>query len=167
MRKTEKSRAGLYFFTTVVAVYVLIAFFRPEATLDSLLFSLEIFKKIIPVFGLVFLIMFITNYFVTPDIIAKYLSKSSGSKKWAIAIGGGIISSGPIYMWYPMLKQLHKKGVSYGFISAFLYCKAIKIPLMPMLSFYFGLKYMIILTVVMIVVSVIQGLMLEKIFFEE
>ena len=148
-------------------MYVLIAFFKPEAALDSVLFALEIFKKIIPVFGFVFLIMLITNYFVTPDIIAKHLGKSSGFKKWTIAVAGGVISSGPIYMWYPMLKQLHEKGVSYGFISAFLYCKAIKIPLMPMLSFYFGLKYMIILTAVMIVVSVIQGLIFEKIFFEE
>ena len=104
----------------------------------------------------------VVNYYITPKAVNKYLGKTSGLKRWVIAIIGGIISTGPIYMWYPMLKELKKKGVNYGFISTFLYNRAIKPPVIPMIIFYFGLSFTIILTIVMIIMSVIQGLIFEK-----
>lgn len=88
---------------------------------------------------------------------------SSGFTRWLIAVGGGIISTGPIYMWYPMLKELKREEVQYGFIATFLYNRAIKPPLIPMMIAYFGWKYTVVLAVVMATISVIQGIMFEKI----
>jgi uncharacterized membrane protein YraQ (UPF0718 family) len=159
---SENSHAGLYFLAVVVILYAVAWVFNPGAVMPALQFAWNIIVNIIPVFVLIFAIMAAFNYFVSPKAISRYIGKTSGVKRWIIAIIGGIVSTGPIYMWYPLLKDLKKKGVGYGFIAAFLYNRAVKIPLMPMLIFYFGLTFTAILTVVMIVFSVIQGIIFEK-----
>jgi uncharacterized membrane protein YraQ (UPF0718 family) len=106
--------------------------------------------------------MFIFNFFITPELITKNLAKSSGMRRWLIAIGGGVISTGPIYLWYPLLRELKKHGVSDGFVAAFLYARAIKPFLFPVMIFYFGWKYAFVLTFVMIVMSLGQGVTIER-----
>jgi len=122
----------------------------------------SIIIKVIPVILLVFILMAITNYFIKPSFLVKVMGKKSGVLGWIIAIITGIISTGPIYMWYPLLADLKKKGVRQGLIATFLYNRAIKIPLLPMIILYFGLTFTIILTIVMMIISVFQGLLIEK-----
>ena len=83
--------------------------------------------------------------------------------KWFLTIVLGIISTGPIYMWYPLLADLKEKGMSYGLIACFLYNRAIKIPLLPVMMLYFNLKYIFLLFLLMVIVSVIQGIFVDKI----
>jgi uncharacterized membrane protein YraQ (UPF0718 family) len=78
-------------------------------------------------------------------------------------IVAGIVSSGPLYVWYPLLAELRDKGVGYGYLAAFLYNRAIKVPLLPVAIFYFGLKYIVVLTTLMIVFSIIQGIFINRI----
>ena len=162
MKDSEKSYIGWYFFIVVIIIYLITSILKFDAILPSLNFSLKILINVIPIFILVFIIMIVANYYITPKAVNKYLGKTSGLKRWVIAIIGGIISTGPIYMWYPMLKELKKKGVNYGFIATFLYNRAIKPPIIPMIIFYFGLAFTVILTIVMIIMSIIQGLIFEK-----
>ena len=72
------------------------------------------------------------------------------------------MSSGPIYMWYPLLSDLKKKGLNSGFIACFLYNRSIKIAILPMAILYFGWKYVLVLSVVMILMSVAQALLINK-----
>jgi uncharacterized membrane protein YraQ (UPF0718 family) len=132
----------------------------------SLIFFFNFSIKIIPIFIIIVGLMIITNYLVTPQAITRYF-KARGVKKWVFVVVGGIASTGPIYMWYPLLADLRKKGLSYGFIATFLYSRAIKIWLLPVIIFYFSLKYVIILTVVMIIFSVIQGITVNTILHPE
>ena len=159
----EQSYSGVYFLLSVLALYTLVGIFRIESLIPSLIFSLSIFKNIIPVLVLIFALMAAVNYYISPESISKHIGKSSGYKKWIFAILGGIISTGPIYMWYPMLKELKKQGVGYGFIATFLYNRAIKLPLLPIMLLYFSVQYIIVLTLVMIIASLIIGLIFEKI----
>jgi len=160
--KEEENYKKWYFFIAVLIFYFAFSFVNENLALSSLNFSFKIIKKIIPVFIFVFALMVLTNYYIHPELIKKYLSKNSGIKRWLIAIIGGIISTGPIYMWYPMLKELHKKGVGFEFVSVFLYNKAIKPFLIPVMVFYFGWTYTIIVTILMIVMSIFQGLIIDK-----
>jgi len=153
---------GWYFLGIVILFYVITGVFNLNLIFKSFIFTLKIIKNIIPVFIIVFSLLVFVNYYINPKTIAKYLGKSSGIKRWFFAVIGGIISTGPIYMWYPMLKELRNHGVNYGFISTFLYNRAVKPALIPLLIFYFGLKFTIILTGVMIVMSVLQGIIFEK-----
>lgn len=163
MAKSEKSNTRWYFLLIVMAAYIVVAFIDLEIVMLALLFSYSILKNLIMVFLIVFLAMAMINYFVTPDMLKKYIGRSSGIKRWFFSIIGGIISTGPIYMWYPLLKQLKSRGVSYGFVATFLYNRAVKLPLLPMMVFYFGIEYVIVLTAVMIIFSVVQGVIFEKI----
>ncbi len=159
----EKSYTGWYFLMIVGVIYVVAAIFNTTKVISALNQFVTIILKIIPVFLLVFLLMALTHYFVKPKTLVIYMGKNSGIKGWIIAIITGIISTGPIYMWYPLLNDLQKQGVRDGLISAFLYSRAIKIPLLPLLIIYFGLIYSIVLITVIIFISVFQGIITEKI----
>jgi len=101
--------------------------------------------------------MVVFNYYLKPKTVLRYLGSNAGWKGWGIATLFGILSHGSIYMWYPLLKQLHQKGMDYGFIAVFLYNRAVKLPLIPTLILYFGLTYTIVLLVVMIIAGLIEG----------
>jgi len=106
--------------------------------------------------------MSFSSYFLKPKFVLKHLGKK-GLKKWFFVIVGGILSSGPIYLWYPLLADLKKKGLNDGLVACFLYNRAIKIPMLPLAIIYFSWQYILILAVVMAVFSVIQGLLVNKI----
>lgn len=161
-RKREVSRTGWYFLGIVILFYIVIYFLKPESIMPSFEFFVSIIKKIWWIFILVFVLLVFVNYFITAKSVVKYFGKQSGITGWFAAIVGGIISTGPIYMWYPLLNDLQKKGMRNGLIAAFLYNRAVKPALIPLLIFYFGLMFTIILTVVMIVMSVVQGFVVEK-----
>ena len=151
------------FLAVVISIYMIAGIFRPEAIMPSFEFSFNLLIKIVPVFAIIFALMVGFEYFVSEEEIKKYLGESSGGKRWLIAIGAGILSSGPIYAWYPLLGDLRKKGVGLGLIAAFIYSRAIKLPLLPIMAYFFGIKYTVVLTLVLIIASVVQGLIFEKI----
>lgn len=158
LRQISKS---WYFLLIVVLFYLLLFIFKQNLFFSSLDFLFSILLKIIPIFVLVFILMAMANYFITPKIVMKHL-KEKKIKKWFFVIIGGILSTGPIYMWYPLLADLKSKGLSYGLIACFLYNRAIKIPLLPIAIFYFGWKYIIILSFVIVFISVLQGIIIDK-----
>ena len=149
------------FLIIVLVAYIAVLFFDFQLFKSSLIFFYSILKKIIPIFVLVFVLMSIVNYFVTPKFVLKHM-KGRGIKKWFFIVVGGILSTGAIYMWYPLLAELKSKGLSYGLIACFLYNRAIKIPLLPLMIFYFSLKYVIVLSLIMVFVSVVQGILINK-----
>ena len=159
--KLKQTPKSWYFLTAIALIHILLLIINQNIFFSSLNFFYNILLKIIPVFVLVFILMALTNYFITPKFVMKHL-KEKGIKKWFFVIIGGILSTGPIYMWYPLLAHLKNKGLSYGLIACFLYNRAIKIPLLPMAIFYFGLKYVLVLSFVMIFISIIQGIILNK-----
>jgi uncharacterized membrane protein YraQ (UPF0718 family) len=160
---SETPKTGWYFLAIAIAIYMIIIAIKPSLLAPTLNAFFNTLKKIAPVFILVFAIMFITNYFITPKWLVKHLGKDSSIKSWFIAIVTGIISTGPIYMWYPLLSGLKEHGVRKGLIATFLYARAIKPALIPLMILYFGLAFTITLTVIMVPFSIIQGKILEKI----
>lgn len=163
MKKSEKSRAGWWFLLIAAAISLIVFLFKPEALLPSLTFFLDILKKIIFIFIFIFVLLVLVNYLVKPEWLVKHMGKGSGWKGWLFALVGGIISTGPIYMWYPLLNDLQQKGVRNGLMATFLYNRAIKPALLPLMIFYFGIVYVIVLTIVMLLVSLLQGIIVEKI----
>lgn len=120
--------------------------------------------EILPFLVVVFVLMVLINIFLKTKTLVKYMGKDSGLKGWSVAIIAGIISIGAIYMWFPLLEDMLKKGVKPGLIAAFLYNRGIKLHWLPLMGLYFGVKYMIILTIVMILISILQGLIIDFFF---
>jgi uncharacterized membrane protein YraQ (UPF0718 family) len=159
--KIKQVPKSWYFLLTIIIAYLLLSIFNQKIYLESWNFFNQIILKIAPIFLLVFVLMTLSNFLITPEFVVKHL-KEKGIKKWFFVIIGGIISSGPIYMWYPLLADLRNKGLNYGLIACFLYNRAIKIPLLPLMIIYFNWKYIFILTIIMIIISIIQGILLNK-----
>ena len=158
-----KSYIGWWFLSGIILLYLVIGLIKPYIIINSLKFFLSILKKVIPVFVLIFFLMVLINYFIKPKKLVKYLGEKSGIKGYIISIMAGLISTGSIYLWYPLLNNMQEKGVRNRFIATFLYNRAVKLPLLPLLIFYFGLIYTIVLTFVMIIASIFQGILIEKI----
>jgi hypothetical protein len=160
MKKTRIPKPW-YFLIIVMIAYITLLISNKDSFYSCIYFFGELLLKIIPIFVTVFVLMVFTNYFITQKFIIKH-TKKKGIKKWFFIIIGGILSSGPVYMWYPLLADLKNKGLSEGFIACFLYNRAIKLPLLPLIILYFGWKFVIVLSLIMIAASVIQGIIINN-----
>ncbi len=159
-RKWDK-HYDYYFLGSVIFLYFLLYFFDREGVYNALKASGKIFIQIIPVLLLVILFMALINYFLHPKTVSKYVGRGSGIKGWFLAISTGILSHGPIYVWYPLLKDLRDRGMRSGLIAAFLYSRAIKLPLLPLLVYYFGALFVVVLLPYIIIASIVEGEIIE------
>ncbi len=162
IKKLKQVSKAWYFLILVILFYISLFLINSELFFLSLNSFSKILIKILPIFVFVFILMFLTNLFVKRKFIIEHLKKR-GIKKWFFVIVGGILSSGPIYMWYPLLAELKSRGLNYGFITCFLYNRAIKIPLIPVAILYFGWRFVLILSLVMVIASVFQGMVVNKV----
>jgi len=158
----KRKLAGLILFCITLFIYIILFLFKREIVFSSLHYFIHIFLRVYYIVLIVFLFIFITNLFLKPKFLIKYLGKGSGVKGWIIAIVSGIISMGSIYLWYPLLKELREKGMKKGLIATFLYNRAVKIPLLPLMVYYFGWLFTLFLTLYMIIFSVFLGIIIDR-----
>lgn len=152
-----------FFLILVLFLYLLTLFFDKFFFIKSVLYAKNIITEIIPVLIVVFVLTFIANIWLSSKKMNKLLEKKVGFWQYLSAVMLGILSSGPIYMWYPLLSELKEKGLKNSLIVIFLYNRAVKIPLMPMIVCYFGLSFLLIITFFMIIFSLINGYLVAKI----
>ncbi|HHD92120.1 MAG TPA: hypothetical protein ENL06_00665 [Candidatus Portnoybacteria bacterium] len=160
IRKKKSNFGAWTFFIATVLIYIFLALVKFNSFIKSSNFAIKVFVKIIPIFILVWILMAFVDRYFSADFVAKHFPKGS-IRGWLFAIITGILSGGAIYLWYPLLLKLREKGVGNGIIACFLYNRAIKIYLLPVAIYYFGLKYVLILTVVMILASIAEGFTVE------
>ena len=165
MSENKERKKGLsfneLFFLGVILVYLILYIFTPQGTVNSIENCAVLIIRIVPVLFLVILFMGAMNYFVNPQKVSKYVGEKSGLKGWILATVAGIISHGPIYVWYPLLKDLREHGMKNGLAAVFLYNRAVKIPLVPLMIYYFGVKFLIILTLLTLLASIIEGKIID------
>ena len=134
----------------VLAVYVLVWIQSPEKALSALRAVLSLGRHILPSLGLVFVLMTALNLFVKPLRLNGMTRKGSSLVRMFFAAGAGILNTGPIFAWYPMLKDLREKGVTQRLLAVFLINRAVKPFLLPIMVAMFGWPYvfwLLILTV--------------------
>jgi len=64
---------------------------------------------------------------------------------------------GPVYAWYPLLKELREKGAAHSLTAIFINSRAIKPFLLPVMISYFGLGYAIVLTLITMTGTIVAG----------
>jgi len=159
--KKRRINRSLLFLLAVLMVYGILFLVIPEKTSEAVNKSGSVLFSMLLPLGLIFLLMVLVNLFLHPAGVVRFLGKSSGIKGIALSIAGGIISTGPIYAWYPLLKDLREKGAVDSLISIFLYNRAVKPLLLPVMVSYFGWIYVVVLTVLTIAASVVIGYVLN------
>lgn len=158
--KTGK-KTNLILLGIVCALYLIVAVFDYPAFVQSLRLFSKLLIKVLPVLAGVYLLMFFFDLFFKPKNVAKYLGRGSGVKGYLIAVVSGILSAGPIYIWYSLLSELKKKGMKNSLVAVFLYNRAIKLPLLALMVYYFGGAFTIIITFYMILFSILIGLVFQ------
>ncbi len=161
-KSIKKKRSGWIFLFLVVLTY-LILFATGSDEVDKALYeSYKILKMIAPLILVVFFIMSFINSFIDAKSVAKHLGDDSGIKGYAIALTGGVLSTGPGYIWYPLLQELREKGAKDGLVMAFVYARAVKIPWLPVMISYFGVKFTLVFSLYIILAALFQGVVVDK-----
>ncbi len=156
---------GNWLFLLIVSVLCFISFLFDQGSLINI-FSVfwNMLVQILPTLLLVYFIIFGFNLIISNKQIVNFLKKGSYIKKLIFSVVFGILSSWPIYLWYGLLKQLQNAGLSLGHIATFSYARAIKLPMLPIMIGYFGLKFSAIFVWVLFIFSFIQALLVDFLF---
>ena len=136
----------LVFPLSVLGLYLVLWHVAPEKTMVALRSSIGVFSHVLLPLGMVFLIMTGLNVFLKPPDLAKFLGKGTAISRNLFSAVAGIISAGPIYAWYPLLKDLREKGAEHSLIAVFLVNRAVKPFLLPVMISCFGWTYVLALT---------------------
>ena len=161
-KRKRRGFGGWLFLALVVVSYGPIGLFQPEATIQAVSFFMHVMQQVLPVLGLVFILLFIANLLLEPKWIKRYLGTGAGPKGWVAAVIGGVLSIGPIYVWYAVLSELQAKGMRTALIATFLYSRAVKLPLLPLMIHYFGIAYTLVLCIYLVIFAGINGIVVEK-----
>jgi uncharacterized membrane protein YraQ (UPF0718 family) len=57
---------------------------------------------------------------------------------------------------------LKEKGMEDSLVAAFLYNRAVKIPLLPMMIYYFGWPFTLVLSSLMVLFSILNGVVVQR-----
>ena len=155
------------FLGLIFLIYITLYFIEYNIFIKALNFSIQIIISLIPLLILIYFLTFIVNLLISKKLVVKYMKLLKGKKGAVIAAVSGVISSGPIYMWYPLLSDFKKMGASDNFIVIFLYTRAIKLPLFPIMVAYFGLWYTTIFTCLLFIFSFINGYLVDYLIKKE
>jgi len=164
--KGQNAKAGhgrWWFLAAVAAMYAVCAALAPELALRALAHAWQALRHMLPVLALVFVLMFIFDLVLNPQRVAQHLGHPGGARGWLLALAAGILSAGPIYAWYPLLAELRGKGMRASTAAVFLYARAIKLPLLPLLFHYFGTAYSVVLSLYLAGFALLSGLVMERI----
>lgn len=156
--KSPRPVTRMFLFPAVIlAIYGVLFAAMPDRASLALKSSGNIFLNMLIPLCLVLVLMILLNLFLKPVQIARFLGKGAGIKGVLLSAAAGIISTGPIYAWYPLLKDLRRKGAGNSPIAIFLYNRAVKPFLLPVMIGYFGWAYVVVLTVLTVLASVAIG----------
>lgn len=159
----DEIKNPLKFLFVVLGILLIMMFVNFKVFTSSLIYTYKLFLNLIPTLLLVLLMMGLFNFFIKPKHLINYLGKKKPIRAWLVSSTLGIISSGPIYLWYPLLSESKDNGVTNSSITIFLYNRAVKPALIPLMIFYFGWIYVLVLTIVMILIGGLNGLIVGKI----
>lgn len=160
-QKRHSGDAGWWFLLTVIALHLGVRLFAPDLSRQSLDYFIHVLVRLLPAFGVMFLLLCLFNLFIKPQQIKHWLGKLSGVRGWIIAMSGGVVSMGSIYLWYPLLKELKAQGMRRALLTVFLYSRAIKIPMLAFMAHYFGLLYTGLFVANILLFSLLNGITIE------
>ena len=165
-KKKKSSKKSWFMLMGILGLYVLLYLMKPDPIKEAFLYTMNLIISILPVLLLVLIFMFLFNL-VNEDKLKALIMKSPNFLKYMVMAVLGTFSHGPIYAWYPLMKTLHDKGISYGNIASFLYARSIKLNFIPLAAVYFGLEYIIVLSIMIFIFSYFQGILIDFFYKEK
>lgn len=156
-----RTSATVKFLVVVLGIYIVISFFDTGLAVKAAIDTGETLVKIVPVLILVFGVIYFINRYLNTSKLQKHVGGEFGIRGWLYAIIAGILVSGPPYVLYPLFGDLQKKGMRNALLAVILYNRNVKIPFVPVMIYYFGTAFTIIVSVYIILFSIANGLLVE------
>lgn len=153
----KKIPTRIKFLTVICFLYGISYFLFPIETLRSFQNFLVDFLKVLPILLVVFFVMFVSYLFLKPQLIKKHLGRDSGIKGWIFALLASIFMAAPIYVLFPLLKELKSHGMKNSLIAVFLNNRNVQPAFLPVLIFYFGLPFTIVFSVLILCYALLSG----------
>ena len=145
------------FLVSVFTFYIILFSISSTQVVIALKISGSILLQIAIPLLIAFITMLVLNFFSGHEKISRLFGLGHGIKGIAFSSLAGILSMGPVYAWYPLLKGLREKNVSDFHLANFLSNRAIKPFLFPVMVFYFGWIYTLILNVLILMGSLLTA----------
>ncbi len=145
----------------VAVLYIILFAMMPERTIRALRATATILTQVAVPLGIAFVIMFVLNMFVKPAHVTRLLGKGARAKGVVISALAGMVSTGPIYAWYPLLKDLREKGASEFHVANFLSHRAVKPFLLPVMVLYFGWMFTLVFNVLIVAGALLTALVVS------
>jgi uncharacterized membrane protein YraQ (UPF0718 family) len=139
------------FLLAVAAAYLVLLAAAPGRAQAALRASGRILLQVALPLAAAFVLMFLVNLFMKPAHIARFMGAGAGLKGILFSTSAGILSTGPVYAWYPLLKSLSEKGASAFHLANFLSSRAVKPYLLPLMVYYFGWTFTLTVSVLTVV----------------
>jgi hypothetical protein len=158
----NRGHGNWWFLAAMLGAYAVLGMMDLQAALQAVGFFGRVMGQVLPVLGLVFVLLLLSDLLLEEKRIRHYLGQHSGLRGWLAALLGGVLSLGPIYAWYATLAEMRQKGMRDALIAAFLYSRAVKLPLLPLMVHYFGVAYTLTLSFYMLLFAIINGIALER-----
>jgi uncharacterized membrane protein YraQ (UPF0718 family) len=158
-----RTKLGAWLFLAlVVLAHAATALVEPDLARRALALFARMARDVAPLLVIVLGLLFVTERFLTPARTRAWLGRGSGAHGWGLALLAGVASTGPVYAWYALLAELRAKGMRSALVAVVLYARAIKLPLLPLLAHYFGLRYMLLLSLWIAVFAIVTGGLTER-----
>lgn len=162
----KKLPGGVKFMLGMIAVYLIASFVDKSFVLSSFNKFIQTLVELLPILVLVFGVIFIVNIFLNPEKIKKHLGHDSGLKGWLYASLGSVLIVSPPYVIFPLLGQLKKHGMKYSLMAVFLGNRNVQPAFLPVMAYYFGLYFAVVISVYILAFSILNGIIMGKVMNE-
>lgn len=163
IKKIKNISVGNKFFLGMATIYAIVAVFDYGYAALALTGTARSFLNLIPLFVLVYAVIFVINIFLSPEAVKKHLGADSGKKGWIYALLGSILVSGPPYVILPMLKDLKAHGMKYSLIAVFMNNRHVQPAMLPVMAYYFGVPFTVVISAYILIFALVNGWIVGKI----
>lgn len=146
----------------MILIYIIVFLINSDFTKSVFNNFISSLIKIFPIILGVYVFLFLINLFIKPEKINKHLGKDSGLKGWIYSIIAGIIIPAPPYIIFPLLGDLKKQGMKDSLIVSFLYNRNLQVTFLPVMAYYFGIPFTIIVSLYVFIFAIISGIIVER-----
>lgn len=165
--RIKKLPGGIIFLFGVIILYLIAIVFSASFAWNSFVNFVQNFIALLPIFLFVFVVIFIVNLFLKPEKIKKHLGHDSGIRGWLYAALASVFIASPPYVIFPLLGQLKKHGMKYSLMAVFLGNRNVQPAFLPVMVYYFGLTFTMIISVYILAFSILNGIIIGKVMKEK
>ncbi len=141
----------------IVLSAVCVAFIDPSKTKIAMIKTIKNFLTLLPTIVAVAYFTGIINVWFNRKMVAKFIGKESGIKGRLLGMIFGTFMVGPVYVFFPFMKELLGKGAEVGVIITIIGSWTVKINWLPFGISVLGWKFIVLMDLLIMAFALLNG----------